>query len=164
MITLAEYDAGWPDLFRREEERIRAALGARVLQLEHVGSTSVPGLAAKPVIDILLVVADSGDEPSWLPELEAAGYRLRFREPEWYQHRLLNGPEADLNLHVLSAGCEEIPRMIGFRDWLRSHDDDRKLYESTKRDLAAGTWGSVQDYADAKTRLVREILARAGFA
>jgi GrpB-like predicted nucleotidyltransferase (UPF0157 family) len=159
-IFLAEYDPAWPQLFAREAERIRAALGDQVVQLEHVGSTSVPGLAAKPRIDILLVVADSADEPSYVTPLEAAGYVLRIREPEWHQHRVLKGPDTDINLHVFSRGSGEIDRMLRFRDWLRAHDD-RALYERTKRDLATREWKYVQNYADAKTEVVEAILARA---
>ncbi len=108
--------------------RIREALGDRALRIEHVGSTSVPGLAAKPVIDIDLVVADSSDEDAYVPPLEAAGYVLRIREPDWYEHRLFKGPDTNVNVHVFSAGCEEVERMVAFRDWLRTHDDDRELY------------------------------------
>jgi len=160
-ILIADYDPRWPHLFLREADRIRAALGDRALRVEHTGSTSVPGLAAKPIIDILLVVRNSGDEGSYLPLLEAAGYSLRIREPEWHQHRMLNGPDTDINLHVFSAGCPEIDRILLFRDWLRGNAEDRDLYERTKRVLAVRQWSDVQDYADAKTAVVEEILARA---
>ena len=161
-ITLAEYDAQWPSLFEREAERIRTALGDRALRLEHTGSTSVPGLAAKPIIDITLIVRDSADEPSYVPPLEAAGYVLRIREPHWLEHRLLKGPDTDVNLHVFSEGSVELDRTLGFRDWLRAHPEDRDLYERTKRELATRTWRHVQHYADAKTAVVEEIIARAG--
>ena len=92
----------------------------RVLRLEHVGSTSIPGLAAKPIIDIVLVVADSADEAAYVPALEAAGYVLRIREPGWFEHRVLNGPDTKVNLHVFSDGCPEIGRMLAFRDRLRT--------------------------------------------
>ncbi len=160
-VHLAEYDPAWPELYEREARRIRTALEDRVVQLEHVGSTSVPGLAAKPIIDILLVVADSADEASYVPDMEAAGYVLRIREPDWFQHRLFKGPDTNVNLHVLSAGCEEIDRMVAFRDRLRSDPTDRSLYARTKRELAAREWRYVQNYADAKTRVVEAILARA---
>jgi GrpB-like predicted nucleotidyltransferase (UPF0157 family) len=160
-IEVADYDPAWPALFDREAARIRGRLGDRVARLEHVGSTSVPGLAAKPRIDILLVVPDSSDEASYVPPLEAEGYLLRIREPAWYEHRVLKGPDTDVNLHVFSTGCVEIERMIAFRDWLRKSDDDRALYERTKRELAARPWKFVQHYADAKTEVVEAILARA---
>jgi GrpB-like predicted nucleotidyltransferase (UPF0157 family) len=160
-VVLVEYDAEWPRLFEREAERIRGALGDGALAIEHTGSTSVPGLAAKPVVDITLVVEDTTDEASYLPQLEAAGYALRIREPDWYEHRLFKGPDTNVNLHVFSRGCEEIERMTRFRDWLRTNDADRELYLRTKRDLAARDWKFVQNYADAKSAVVQEILARA---
>ena len=161
-VTLVEYDPAWPDLYEREERRIRAALGDTVIQLEHTGSTSVPGLAAKPIVDMTLIVPDSADEAAYVPALEAAGYFLRIREPEWHEHRLLKGPDTDVNLHVFSQGSAEYERMVGFRDWLRTHQEDRALYERTKRELAARTWRHVQHYADAKTAVVEAIIARAG--
>ena len=160
-IQLVDYDPTWPHLFVREAERVRAVLGSQVLQLEHVGSTSVPGLAAKPKIDILLVVANAADEAAYVPALTAAGYQLHIREPDWYEHRLLKGPDTDLNLHVFTIGCEEIDRMVRFRNWLRTHDADRELYQRTKQELAQRNWKYTQNYADAKTAVVREILARA---
>jgi GrpB-like predicted nucleotidyltransferase (UPF0157 family) len=132
-----------------------------VLVLEHVGSTSVPGLAAKPRIDLLLVVADSADEAAYVPALEAARYGLRIREPDWYEHRMFTGPDTAVNLHVFSSECPEIDRMVLFRDWLRGNEPDRHLYECTKRELARRTWVYVQQYADAKSTVVEEIIARA---
>ena len=160
-IQLMDYDAEWPAFFVREAERVRATLGDRVLMLEHVGSTSVPGLAAKPIIDMILAVADSADEPAYVPAMESAGYVLHIREPEWHQHRLFKGPDTNINLHVYSFGCPEMDKMLMFRDCLRRNDADRELYERTKRDLARQTWKYVQNYADAKTSVVEEIVARA---
>jgi GrpB-like predicted nucleotidyltransferase (UPF0157 family) len=160
-VVLVEYDPEWPRLFVRDAERIRAALGDRALMIEHVGSTSVPGLAAKPKIDILLEVADTRDEATYVPALEAAGYVLHIREPGWFEHRLFKGPETDVNLHVFSTGCEEIERMLRFRDHLRANPADRDLYLRTKRELAQRSWQYTQHYADAKSQVVEEILRRA---
>jgi GrpB-like predicted nucleotidyltransferase (UPF0157 family) len=160
-IYLAPYDLAWPALFDRLAQQIHQALGDAVLLLEHVGSTSVPGLSAKPIIDMVLAVADSSDEAAYVKPLEEKGYTLRIREPGWYEHRLLKPPEIAGNLHVFSAGCEEIEQVLLFRDWLRSHADDRALYQATKHELAARTWKYTQNYADAKSAVVREILARA---
>ena len=160
-VQLAEYDPEWPVLFEREEQRIRSALGPKALRVEHVGSTSVPGLAAKPIIAIDLVVADSSDEAAYVPELEAAGYVLRIREPDWFEHRLFKGPDTNVNLHTFSDGCEEVDRMVAFRDHLRANDADRDLYLSAKRELASREWKFVQNYADAKSAVVAEINARA---
>ncbi|HKG26412.1 MAG TPA: GrpB family protein, partial [Thermomicrobiales bacterium] len=161
LVEIVDYDPAWPRLFAREAARIGTALGEVALQIEHVGSTSVPGLVAKPLIDILLVVGDSADEPAYVPALEAAGYVLRIREPDLYRHRMFKGPDTNVNLHVFSQGCEEIGRMLRFRDWLRAYEDDRLLYERTKRELARRPWKHVQNYADAKTAVVRAIMTRA---
>ena len=161
-IYLAPHDPTWHSKFLVLANRVRVALAEEALLLEHVGSTSVPGLMAKPVIDLVLAVADSADEPSYAPALEKQGFVLRVREPDWFKHRLFRHPEIDSNLHVFTLGCEEIDRMLVFRDWLRTHEDDRLRYEAAKRDLASRTWKHVQNYADAKSDVVREILARAG--
>lgn len=160
-VTIADYDPAWSEHFEREAEEIRAALGERIVLLEHVGSTSVPGLAAKPILDILLVVPNSADEAAYVPALECAGYVLRIRELEWHEHRMLKGDNPAVNLHVFSPGCSEIERMLLFRDWIRHNEVDRLLYERTKRELARKTWKYTQNYADAKTLVVEEILARA---
>ena len=125
------------------------------------GSTSVPGLPAKPIIDILLVVADSADETEYAPALEGAAYKLHIREPGWYEHRMFQGPENDVNLHVFSAGSPEVTRMLAFRDWLRTNEADRKLYARSKQTLAQQEWKSTRNYADAKTPVIEEILLRA---
>lgn len=160
-IELVPSDPAWPATYVREAAAIRAVLGDRVVLLEHAGSTSVPGLAAKPRIDIVLEVPDSADEPAYVPDMEAAGYLLRVREPDWFQHRMFRGPGADINLHVFSAGCSETCRMLAFRDHLRTDDADRALYQGTKEALAARTWRHVQHYADAKSTVVAEIMDRA---
>lgn len=163
-IVIVDPDPSWPVSFSREAERLESILGDRALGIEHVGSTSVPRLAAKPIIDVLLVVSDPALEADYVPPLEAHGYVLRIREPSWHQHRLLKGPDTDINLHVLPSGCPEVDRMLRFRDWLRAHESDRRRYEEVKRHLAARDWNYVQDYADAKSAVVEEILALAGRA
>jgi D-3-phosphoglycerate dehydrogenase / 2-oxoglutarate reductase len=160
-VVLAEYDGAWPQLYARESERIHGALGLVALRIEHVGSTSVPGLIAKPIIDVLLVVHDSADESSYVPALAAAGYRLRVREPGWFQHRMFKGPDTAVNLHVFSVGASEIDRMLAFRDRLRNSEADRDRYAQVKRVLARTEWRHVQHYADAKTTVVEEIISRA---
>jgi GrpB-like predicted nucleotidyltransferase (UPF0157 family) len=160
-VYLAEPDPVWAEWYAREEDRIRTTLGPRALAVEHVGSTSVPGLAAKPVIDIVLVVADSSDEAEYVPDLEGAGYVLQFREPGWHEHRFLIDHKPDVQVHVFSVGSQEVARMLMFRDRLRTHPEDRDCYEETKRKLAAERWPYVQDYADAKSSVVEAILARA---
>ena len=160
-VVLVDYDPAWPVLFIRENKRIKSALGAKAISIEHVGSTSVPGLPAKPIVDILLVVDSSADEKSYLPVLEAAGYVLRIREPDWHEHRMFKGPDTNIDLHVFSRGDEEIERMLIFRDWLRENPADRDFYLRTKRELARKDWNYVQNYADAKSKVVESIIARA---
>jgi GrpB-like predicted nucleotidyltransferase (UPF0157 family) len=159
-IMIVDYDPHWPELFAREADRIRSVLGSRALRIEHGGSTSVPGLPAKPVIDLLLGVDNSANEDTYAPELEASGYLLKIREPDWYEHRMFKGPDTDINLHVFSSGCPEIDRMLIFRDWLRSNAADRDLYARTKLALVQQEWKHVQNYADAKTVIIEEIIAR----
>ena len=149
-IELRDYDPSWPERYAEQAARLREALGERVIRVEHVGSTSVPGLAAKPIIDIALEVPDTTDEPAYVDDLEAVGYVLHFREPDWLEHRLFK-----------PADCPETDRMVLFRDWLRANDADRELYVQTKRELAARDWKYMQQYADAKTGVVDEIMARA---
>ena len=160
-VTLVDYDPQWPGMFEAEAAKIRAALADRAMLVEHAGSTSVPGLCAKPILDIILAVPDSTDEARYVPALEAAGYTLHIREPGWFQHRLLKGADPAVNLHVFTTGCDEIHRMLLMRDWLRTHPEDRDLYGRTKRGLAARRWKYTQHYADAKSTVVAEILARA---
>lgn len=160
-VVLAEYDRAWPQLYRLEEEKIRRALGGRIVRVEHAGSTSVPGLPAKPVIDIVLEVPDPADEDAYVPPLEAEGYILHIREPDWFEHRLLKGTDPAVNLHVFPGGCPEVERMLRFRDHLRANEADRELYLRTKRELAAQTWEHVQHYADAKSAVVEQIMGRA---
>jgi len=160
-IILVEYDSTWPALYEQEAALVRAVLGDTVRLLEHVGSTSVPGLVAKAIVDMLLAVPDSSDEPTYVPPLERASYVLRIREPDWHQHRVFKGPGMDINLHVFSDGCPEIERMLLFRDCLRSNPDACGLYAGTKRELAKQTWQYAQKYADAKTTVVEGIIAQA---
>lgn len=159
-IILAEPDPTWPDRYGREESRIRDALGSRALQIEHVGSTSVPGLCAKPLIDVVLAVADSADEAAYVADLEGAGYELHVREPTWQEHRFFRDRHRQSQIHVFTLGSAEIRRMLTFRDRLRSHPDERELYARTKRELAARRWDYVQDYADAKSEVVEGIITR----
>lgn len=126
-----------------------------------MGSTSVPGLIAKPIIDIVLAVVDSADEAQYTAALQDEGYSLHIREAGWHEHRMFKGPANDVNLHVFSAGCPEIDRMVMLRNWLRTSERDRELYAQTKRMLALREWKYTQNYADAKTFVIEEIISRA---
>ena len=158
-IKIADYDPDWPQKFESHAKRIADALGPSALRIEHIGSTSVLGLAAKPIIDILVVVPDSADESAYLPQLEAAGYVLRVREPDWNEHRMFRTPERDVHVHIYSAGCRENERCLIFRDRLRGNVDDRSRYEKTKRELAMKAWSDMNAYAEAKTMVIESIIA-----
>ena len=131
--------------------------------MHHAGSTSVPGLRAKPIIDIALVVPDTTDETSYVPQLESVGYSFRLREPDWFEHRLLRRDGPAVNLHVFPPHCIEVARMLAFRDHLRVNTTDRQLYESTKATLAEREWDTIQHYADAKDDVVADIMSRVVF-
>jgi GrpB-like predicted nucleotidyltransferase (UPF0157 family) len=136
-IRVVEYDDQWPADFARVETRIRDALGDRVLELHHVGSTSVPGLPAKPVIDVDLVVADSADEAAYIPDLEGAGFVHTIREPWWHEHRLVKWADPVAYVHVFGPDCPEVVRHLMFHDWLMEHPDERERYADAKRTAAA---------------------------
>jgi GrpB-like predicted nucleotidyltransferase (UPF0157 family) len=162
-ILVVEPDPAWPTVFDELAGRIRAALGDRVLELQHVGSTSVPGLAAKPVIDIDLTVADSRDEAAYVGALESIGYELRIREPGWHEHRCLVLDAPRSNLHVWSPESPEAIRHRMFRDWLREHPDDLALYADAKRRSAADANDASEEvmaYNLRKQPVIRDILDR----
>lgn len=160
-IEIVDYNPDWPRTFLFHAHRIVLAIGDAALRVEHIGSTSVPGLAAKPIIDILVVVQDSADESTYRPQLEAAGYVLRVREPEWNEHRMFRTAEKDVHVHIYSAGCKEIERNLTFRDRLRRNVHDKGRYENLKRELATKKWSDMNAYANAKTRVIEDIIAAA---
>ncbi|GAA0475115.1 hypothetical protein Aca07nite_83810 [Actinoplanes capillaceus] len=155
-IVIEDYDPSWADRYTSARDGIRQALGDRILSIDHVGSTSVPGLAAKPIIDIDLLLAGTGDESAYVPSLERAGYRLLLREPWWHGHRMLISAAEDVHLHVWPPDAPEPIRHRLLRDWLRTHPSDRDLYADTKRRLAADPDG----YTLSKNDVIDQILAR----
>lgn len=157
-LVLVDHDPAWSEAYAAHERRIRDALGDAALQVEHIGSTSVPGLAAKPIIDVLVTVDDLTAEEDYLDQLLAAGYELRVREPG---HRMVRTPARDVHVHVLTVGDEAADDYLLFRDRLRSDPADRALYERTKRSLVARDWPDMNAYADAKTEVVLAIKERA---
>jgi GrpB-like predicted nucleotidyltransferase (UPF0157 family) len=110
------------------------------------------------------VVEESGDEDSYLPAMEEAGYILRVRELDFDEHRMFRTSEKGVHVPVYSAGSEEIGRYLLLRDRLRQNEGERQLYARTKRELADRDWPSVDHYADAKTEVVEGILSRAAGA
>lgn len=162
-VAVVEPDPTWPERAARLADTVRAALAGRFVAVEHVGSTSVPGLAAKPLLDLLLVVPDPADEDAYVPALQAQGFVLAVREPWWHQHRLLRLDAPRTNLHVLGAGSAEATRMVLFRDWLRAHPDDRDLYADAKHAASSAATRAgehVMQYNARKQQVVREIHAR----
>jgi GrpB-like predicted nucleotidyltransferase (UPF0157 family) len=164
-IRIVEYDDGWPAAFARVAQAIRAALGDRALEVHHVGSTSVVGLPAKPVIDIDLVVADPADEPAYVPDLEAAGFVHTAREPWWHEHRLLKYADPAAHVHTFGPGSPEVVRHLMFQQWLREHPDDLATYAEAKRTAAAEMndrpgGGTGMDYNRHKEPVVRAIYDR----
>ena len=157
-IVIAEYDPQWLRRFAAERERIRLALGPAALSVEHIGSTAVPQLAAKPIIDVLLTVARVDEEASYLPPMEAVGYVLRVREED---HRMFRTPARDVHVHVYEPAHPAIGDYLALRDRLRASAGDRELYARVKRDLAGRPWRDMNDYADAKTAVITQILSRA---
>ncbi|MEV6631729.1 GrpB family protein [Actinoplanes sp. NPDC051470] len=159
-IVVQEYDPAWPGRYEDFRARIAGALGSRIVGIEHVGSTSVPGLPAKPIIDIDVLLDDTEDESRYLPPLEALGYRLILREPWWHGHRMLIDDVEELHLHVWPRNAPEPIRHRLFRDWLRTHPDDRALYARTKLDLARSTRDNPGDYNLAKNTVIDQIFER----
>lgn len=157
-LHLVEPDPAWPGWFAEHEARIHDALGATALRVEHIGSTSVPDLAAKPILDVLVTVPDITADEDYVDALVAAGYVLRVREPG---HRLVRTPERDVHVHILEDGDPAADDYLVLRDHLRVDADDRRLYEDTKRDLVARDWTDMNAYADAKTEVITAIKARA---
>lgn len=157
-IVVVDYDPQWPQRYSLVRAAVLSALGRSALRVEHIGSTSVPGLAAKPIIDVLVTIQDVEDEAAFVPLLERAGFVLRVREPE---HRMFRTPARDVHIHLYEPNHPAVSAYLDLRDWLRVDADDRALYERTKRQLATRTWEDMNDYADAKTEVILAILGRA---
>lgn len=157
-LALADPDPDWPRTFQVHKARIRIALGGTALAVEHIGSTAVPGLAAKPIIDILVLVDDITAEEEYLPPLVNAGYVVRVREPG---HRLVRTPSLDTHVHILQVGDPAADDYLLLRDHLRTDEADRELYERVKRELLTQKWEDMNAYADAKTEVIAAIKRRA---
>lgn len=157
-LTLHSYDNRWPDVYATHRRRIQAALAPTHVQIEHIGSTSVPGLAAKPIIDVVVMVEDITAEEDYLGPLLTAGYELRVREPG---HRLVRTLARDVHVHLYGRGDPAVDDYLLLRDHLRADGADRVLYESTKRALLQRQWEDMNDYADAKTDIISAIKTRA---
>ncbi|KAI1816834.1 GrpB domain protein [Poronia punctata] len=162
-LEIVDYNPEWPSMFAEVEKRIRDALGDRAVVIQHVGSTSVPGLSAKDIIDVDLAVPDPTDEDSYVPALQAAGFKFLLREPKWHQHRLFYIESPYTNLHVFGPDSSEMVRHRMFRDWMREHPGDRELYVAAKKKAVEATnavGGITQQYTDHKEPVIWEILGR----
>ncbi|MEU2351250.1 GrpB family protein [Modestobacter sp. NPDC049651] len=157
-IVVRDHDPEWPARFQAARDRIHDALGTRAVTIEHIGSTAVPGLAAKPIVDILVTVPDVDDESAYAPALEAAGFPQRVREPG---HRMFRTPEHDVHIHVYEPDAQAVTDYLDLRDWLRQSAEDRARYAATKRELATRQWADMNDYADAKSDVIAATLGRA---
>ena len=157
-IVIETHDPAWAVRFAQVRASLREALGPTARRIEHFGSTAVPGLAAKGIIDVMLTVDDADDEAGYGPALEAHGFQIRVRQPG---HRMYRPPSEDVHVHVCTEGSDGASERLLFRDWLRHDAADRRLYEATKRELARQDWDATNDYSAAKDAVVGEILARA---
>ena len=162
-IVIVEYDPEWPQKYERARADILAAAGDVIRRIEHIGSTSVPGLAAKPVIDILIGVdALEATMPVLGERLAPLGYQARqFGEAgHGYLRRKVDGVRTH-HVPVYEAATIEGHADLVFRDWLRTHQEDAAAYERLKRDMAVLHYENREAYVDSKTEIVREILGRA---
>lgn len=163
-LHIVDYIPSWGNDFLDLQSRIQKALGPAALDIHHVGSTSVPGLSARSVIDVDLVVADPSDEASYVPALEAAGFILYFRQPAYYGHRFLGCQAPDTNIHVYGPDCPDVARHLIFREWLNEHPEDREKYAAVKREVAVVAEEKSEtgnQYGKRKEWVIREILDRA---
>ena len=157
-LEVVDYDPVWPRIFADHRDRLSAALGTAAVDVEHIGSTSVPGLAAKPIIDIVVTVDDITAEEDYFDALQGTGYTLRVREPG---HRLVRTPARDVHVHIYQSGAQAVVDYLLLRDRLRGDAGDRALYAQTKRGLIAQGFDDMNAYSDAKTEVIAGILARA---
>ncbi len=161
-IEIVEHNPDWPAHFALIASRIRDATSA-VVAVEHVGSTSVPGMPAKPIIDVDVTVADPTDEDAYVPALEAAGFQFLFREPRWHEHRFFGLKEPYANIHIFGPDSPELTRHAMFRDWLKEHADEREIYARAKREAAAASRAAgenTRDYNKRKHGAIHAILTR----
>jgi GrpB-like predicted nucleotidyltransferase (UPF0157 family) len=160
-LMVIDYDPAWPQTYARWRHRVGAALGTAALGIEHVGSISVPGLAAKPIVDIQVSVADLADEPRYVPPLEKAGLVLRSRDELHRYFRLPAGQPREVHIHVCAAGSQWERDHLLFRDYLRADPAACRRYAEAKR-ANVGRWSDDGwAYTEAKTSVVLDILEQA---
>ncbi|EPG8536268.1 GrpB family protein [Citrobacter amalonaticus] len=159
-VAVVAYDPLWPNIYSTLASKIMIELGSNLLEIDHVGSTAVPGLAAKSIIDIDLTVADAADEKTYVSALENLGYRLIVREPRFHGHRLFHHDNPRVNLHVFTQDTPETARHLLFRDWLRQSEKDCKLYANAKFEAVKDCSFDIQKYHENKSKVVHDIYQR----
>lgn len=170
VLRIVEHDPAWAERYAELEQQLRDALGEVLIEVQHIGSTSVPGLPAKPIVDVDVVVPDPDDEQAYVPALESIGLVHWLTEPDWHRHRLFKMlTEPRVHVHVFGPDCPEVVRHRMFRDWLRTHPEDRERYAAAKRAALAqvdtpgadhGVLGFGMRYNTVKEPVVREIYDR----
>ena len=161
-VTLKPYDKRWAELFKKERERLQAVLDGDVLAIEHIGSTSVPGLAAKPILDVGVAVANFEAAFALVPRLEGLGYTFRGEQGISRRHYFVRGSDQSRthHLHMLEHTHPEWRDLLGFRDRLRAQPETLRAYEALKRQLAKRYLNDREAYTDGKYRFVRTVLGR----
>ncbi len=168
-VIIVEYDPEWPACYEEEKHLILRAVGGKALAIEHIGSTAVLGLGAKPIIDMMAGVHNLTEAEELLPSLREIGYEDVTPEPgdpEWYyclgkKHRPDNPRIENYHLHLMKYESETWKRHVAFRDFLRTHPDVAQEYEILKRGLAAKHGSNRLDYTNAKTEFIASVVNRA---
>jgi GrpB-like predicted nucleotidyltransferase (UPF0157 family) len=157
-IEVHPYNPEWPETFERWSSRLAGCLAGAATRIEHVGSTAVPGLDAKPIVDIQVSVERLGDEQLYVPGCEAAGLQFRLRDDERRFFRPPSGAVREVHVHVCEVGSSWEREHLLFRDFLRTHPDARDAYAATKRH-AAGVWrDDSMAYTEAKSGIILDTL------
>ena len=161
-IVVAPYDPAWHVLFRAQAADLRAALGDVALRIDHIGSTSVPGLAAKPIVDVQISVADFEPLDAYRRPLERLGYVFRAENPERTKRYFRESPgQRRTHIHVRRAGSFSEQLALLFRDYVRAHSAEADAYAALKRELAESHRHDRQAYTEAKQPFIWEVIARA---
>ncbi|WP_332898692.1 GrpB family protein [Haladaptatus sp. CMSO5] len=160
-IILDDYDTNWPAQFEAEATNINDAIGERIERIEHIGSTSIPGMPAKPIIDMLVGVTSLKDADACITPLEALGYEYvpKFEDvmPNRRYFRKSEGKTRTHHLHMVETGSEFWTRHLAFRDYLREHPDVAAEYADLKRELAREHRHDIGAYTDGKDEFIRRV-------
>ena len=160
-ITVVEFDREWPARFASWRDLIARSLGRSTLRIDHIGSTSVPGLMAKPIVDIQISVSDISDEERYVPELERLGVQLRSRDDLHRYFRPFADRPRNVHVHVCPAGSEWERRHLLFRAYLRANPAPRVVYVEAKREAARVWMDDGWAYTDAKSGVILDIMEEA---